>query len=222
MPIPGFNSFWYLSEEVIGTLTDSPPLTVGEILDRLGGPGRRKVYLDYKTHVPLTEDHIALVLRDYLEGYAQESAGRWSLAGPRPPLPPIWKTFPYPWGSMGYRMGGGEDYWVKWMRWYRALEEAAREEYQRRNPEPPSWRHFYRTFDRDPRDEDERQRIREDRYRAEEEYVAAEYQAARECEEAGKVDEALYHYHEVIERGGHLTFPDAETRYEALRQREVK
>lgn len=57
-----------------------------------------------------------------------------------------WEAFPQiPWGSIGWRMGDGEDYWCDWMDWYLKLSRHSRNEYQSLHPEPSesSWQGFY-------------------------------------------------------------------------------
>jgi hypothetical protein len=62
-----------------------------------------------------------------------------------PELAPPWLEFPQiPWGSIGWRMGAGEDYWRKWLAWWKSdAQAAARLTYQSRWPEPPGWAGFY-------------------------------------------------------------------------------
>jgi len=57
---------------------------------------------------------------------------------------PIWAAFPtIPWGSIGWRMGSGEDYWHAWMPWFKALAVDDRTEYKEMWPEPEGWQGFY-------------------------------------------------------------------------------
>jgi hypothetical protein len=59
-------------------------------------------------------------------------------------LRPVWIEFPkIPWGSIGWRMGAGEDYWHKWMPWYKELSVSEREAYKTNWPEPEGWKDFY-------------------------------------------------------------------------------
>src|SRR5688572_27535073 len=59
-------------------------------------------------------------------------------------LPPPWEVYPeIPCGSIGWRMGPGEDVWRDWLTWLEALTPAKREEYRRRHPEPGSWSGIY-------------------------------------------------------------------------------
>lgn len=62
-------------------------------------------------------------------------------------LPP-WLAYPeierY---SIGWRMGGGEDYMGKWDRWYQKLPDKKSEEYRRLFPEPPTWKGFWNDTD---------------------------------------------------------------------------
>jgi hypothetical protein len=58
-------------------------------------------------------------------------------------LPP-WRQFPnIPLGSLGWRMGRGEDYWWKFYHWYRRLSLEDRTAFARAHPEPEGWTGFY-------------------------------------------------------------------------------
>ena len=58
-------------------------------------------------------------------------------------LPP-WKKYPQiPLGSLGWRMGFGEEYWIAWQKWYAELSPPPRSQYQTAFPEPPGWSGFY-------------------------------------------------------------------------------
>lgn len=57
---------------------------------------------------------------------------------------PVWIEFPnIPWGSVGWRMGCGEDYWGKWNKWYSNLPEADKAEYKKKWREVEGWEGFY-------------------------------------------------------------------------------
>ena len=57
---------------------------------------------------------------------------------------PVWIAFPtIPWGSIGWRMGHGEDYWLAWVTWFKELSAASREQYKQAWPEPEGWVGFY-------------------------------------------------------------------------------
>lgn len=62
-------------------------------------------------------------------------------------LPP-WLAYPeierY---SIGWRMGGGEDYIGKWHRWYQKLSPQKSADYQELFPEPPTWKGFWNDTD---------------------------------------------------------------------------
>jgi hypothetical protein len=218
MDYPGYSSFWSLAEEVIELLEGSPPLTVEELFACFSNDGGRNVWLDHRTLVPLSPAHIQKILSEHLLGFVREVPNGWRLVGPRPPLPPLWKMFSYPWGSLGYRMGYGADYWRKWVDWYRGLDAQAQRGYRENNPEPGSWRHFYEMLAVDPRDHAALRVVIGKKEQAARAYIASEYELARRCESLKKKDEALYHYSQVISRGGDRQFLDAETRYEQLRR----
>ncbi len=59
-------------------------------------------------------------------------------------LPPPWLAYPeierY---SIGWRMGYGESYIIKWGDWYNNLPEKEAEEYQKLFPEPVTWRGYW-------------------------------------------------------------------------------
>ena len=57
---------------------------------------------------------------------------------------PPWKEFDrIPWGSVGWRMGFGEVYWMKWTAAFLELSEMQKADYQRRWTEEPGWEGFY-------------------------------------------------------------------------------
>ena len=59
-------------------------------------------------------------------------------------LRPLWIEFPrIPWGSIGWRMGGGEEYWHAWSVWFKSLPEAECEAYTTAWPEPSAWAGLY-------------------------------------------------------------------------------
>ncbi len=59
---------------------------------------------------------------------------------PRPP----WEVYPHiPFLDIGWRMGPGETYWVKFSDFYNALSEGEKAQYERENPEPEAWSGFY-------------------------------------------------------------------------------
>lgn len=50
---------------------------------------------------------------------------------------PVWVAFPkIPWGSIGWRMGPGEDYWHAWIAWFKAQSAEVRSSYKETWPEP--------------------------------------------------------------------------------------
>ncbi|WP_321363349.1 hypothetical protein [uncultured Celeribacter sp.] len=60
---------------------------------------------------------------------------------------PPWSAFPdYERGSMGFRMGPGEDYWFAFVKWIRSLSPSVLAVFIARNPEPQGWEGFYDQF----------------------------------------------------------------------------
>jgi hypothetical protein len=64
-------------------------------------------------------------------------------------LPP-WLKYPHiGLGSIGWRMGYGEDYWVEFDEWYKSLTSEIRAQYRAKFPEPSEveqglpWTGFY-------------------------------------------------------------------------------
>lgn len=58
--------------------------------------------------------------------------------------PPPWQKYPtIPIGSLGWRMGHGEEYWYAWQDWYAGLATDQRHRYQKQYPEPSGWEGFY-------------------------------------------------------------------------------
>lgn len=72
---------------------------------------------------------------------------------PDPPIPeidpaglrvPPWIKYPnIPLGSIGWRMGAGEDYWFSFRDWWLLQPGAVRLKVKTAHPEPESWSGFY-------------------------------------------------------------------------------
>ena len=61
---------------------------------------------------------------------------------------PVWVEFPdIPWGSIGWRMGAGEDYWAEWCSWYSSLSETEKTSYKSQWMEPEPWVGFFSFID---------------------------------------------------------------------------
>jgi len=59
-------------------------------------------------------------------------------------MDPPWLKFPkFPLGSIGWRMGAGEDYWYEWQDWYMAQSDEVRSSFRNRFAEPSGWEGFY-------------------------------------------------------------------------------
>ncbi len=59
-------------------------------------------------------------------------------------MQPVWIAHPkIPWGSLGWRMGPGEDYWHAWVPWFKGLKHTERETFKAQWPEPEGWTDFY-------------------------------------------------------------------------------
>ncbi len=60
------------------------------------------------------------------------------------PMEPPWAAFPdIPYGSIGWRMGHGEDYMSAFFGWVNMLSEKERTAYIATNAEPADWSGFY-------------------------------------------------------------------------------
>ena len=60
------------------------------------------------------------------------------------PMEPPWVRYPHiPFRSIGWRMGGGEDYWMAFLTWIRGLSDERFETYRSAHPEPAGWDGFY-------------------------------------------------------------------------------
>lgn len=56
----------------------------------------------------------------------------------------LWIKFSrIPFGSAGWRMGVGEDYWYAFQDWFNSLSVEARAEVIAQQPEPEGWEGFY-------------------------------------------------------------------------------
>ncbi len=59
-------------------------------------------------------------------------------------MKPPFLEFPYPPGSLGWRMGWGEHYMEEWRAWYAKLwPQELRDEYALAYPETDDWKGFY-------------------------------------------------------------------------------
>lgn len=59
-------------------------------------------------------------------------------------MKPIWIEYPeIPWGSIGWRMGPSEDYWVNWGAWFKELSSVQKHSYIQEWQEPQQWVGFY-------------------------------------------------------------------------------
>ena len=55
-------------------------------------------------------------------------------------MKPPWKVFPeIPFGSLGWRMGGGEDYLDEFLQWMYLQSEEELKQYFSLNVPPPEW-----------------------------------------------------------------------------------
>jgi hypothetical protein len=58
---------------------------------------------------------------------------------------PPWQKYPHiPLGSLGWRMGAGEDYWFEFDEWFKRKTLHQRSVYAAGNPEPEGWAGFYK------------------------------------------------------------------------------
>jgi hypothetical protein len=46
-------------------------------------------------------------------------------------------------GSIGWRMGYGEDYWLRFRDWFLKLPALEQRDFEDRYPEPRNWKKFY-------------------------------------------------------------------------------
>ncbi|WP_127750596.1 hypothetical protein [Parasedimentitalea marina] len=81
-------------------------------------------------------------IRDLMVSIIDEHE-KWKAALPDP-LRPMWVEYPHlPRCSMGWRMGGGEDYRDIFYEWYQSQTHEKRHEYREIHPEPVGWEGFY-------------------------------------------------------------------------------
>ncbi len=58
--------------------------------------------------------------------------------------PPPWIACPdIPYGSIGWRMGGGEGVMIEFSNFWRGVSSAGRATYRERHPAPKGWERFY-------------------------------------------------------------------------------
>jgi len=79
-------------------------------------------------------------LRSKLEGIANQETAFETETLPNPP----WKEFPkLECGSLGWRMGAGEDYIIGFQKWFSDLNEKEKSYYSFIHLEPNDWTGFY-------------------------------------------------------------------------------
>jgi hypothetical protein len=84
------------------------------------------------------------VLPDDLKQLLKDKATKQTIVGESGLAYPPWKMYPeLKQGSMGWRMGAGEDYMLGFTRWFGKLDADKKEEYISMYPEPESWVGFY-------------------------------------------------------------------------------
>jgi hypothetical protein len=55
-------------------------------------------------------------------------------------MPPPWAKYPnIRYGSVGWHMGFGEEYWLRFAHWYEAQPASVRDRVRDKYPEPPGW-----------------------------------------------------------------------------------
>ncbi len=60
-------------------------------------------------------------------------------------MAPPWEAFPHvPAGSIGWRMGDGEDYWLSFANWFAGRSADEKDRFAADHPEPEGWTGFYR------------------------------------------------------------------------------
>jgi len=58
---------------------------------------------------------------------------------------PPWEKHPeIPLGSIGWRMGYGEQYWIAFGEWFASKSLSHKRQYAAQHPEPAGWEGFYR------------------------------------------------------------------------------
>ena len=59
-------------------------------------------------------------------------------------MEPPWIKYPQiAWGSSGWRMGAGEDYWCDWCKWFSDLTTEQKSDVRKNWPEPDGWQGFF-------------------------------------------------------------------------------
>jgi len=66
-------------------------------------------------------------------------------------MDPPWRRYPdIPAGSIGWRMGPGEDYYFEFYRWFSGLSNAEKAAYSEANQPPSGWQDLYKIIIEDP------------------------------------------------------------------------
>lgn len=111
-------------------------------------------------------------------------------------MKPPWAIFAYPQTSMGWRMGGGEDYLLKWHKWFTHLSQEEQQAYVAQYSEPEDWFHFYEL--RLTQSDEEYATITEHIQRLRTAYCDLHYELAGLHEEARHYEHAVEHMGKVI------------------------
>ncbi len=109
---------------------------------------------------------------------------------------PPWCAFNYHQRSMGWRMGGGEDYLLKWGKWFRALSQQEQQTYIAQYPEPEDWFEFYQRFL--PHTQEEHRALIKRTQQLRNAYCKLHYQLATLHEEAKHYEYSVEHLGNVL------------------------
>ncbi len=87
----------------------------------------------------MTEEQRSIAAKEFFESVPMPKCPQYG-----PPFEPPWVAFPdYKMGSMGFRMGSGEDYNVQFSEWYNAASEEDIESFKGKYPEVEKYAGFY-------------------------------------------------------------------------------
>lgn len=104
-------------------------------------------------------------------------------------MKPPWHVFEYTQLSMGWRMGGGEDYLSQWEKWFTYLSQEEQHAYITQYPEPEDWFEFYHL--RVAQNQEEYHASLERLPRLRKAYCEQQYERALYHENTGSIEHAV-------------------------------
>ncbi len=92
----------------------------------------------------MSEEQRSIAAKKFFESFPISKCPQYG-----PPFEPPWLAFPdYEMGSMGFRMGSGEDYNVQFSNWYNSASEEDIKKFKRKYPEVEKYTGYFANRDK--------------------------------------------------------------------------